>query len=179
MTDKIQQAWLLAAEYHEGQRYFTPQEGVTLPYLTHIGAVMLEAQNALRHNPMLDPELVLLCAILHDSLEDTNLPATVIKEKFGDAVLAGVRALTKDDSLPTKREQMEDSLRRIKQQPPEIAAVKLCDRINNLSPPPSHWSTEKKIAYQQEAIFILQELGFADRYLAGRLQAKIDSYLVE
>lgn len=178
MTDKIQQAWLLAAEYHEGQRYFTPQEGVTLPYLTHLGAVMLEAQDALRHTPSLDPELLLLCAILHDSLEDTDLSATVIKEEFGDAVLAGVQALTKDESLPSKAEQMADSLRRIKQQPREVAAVKLCDRINNLSPPPSHWSAEKKTAYQQEAMLILQELGDADEYLASRLQAKIDNYLL-
>lgn len=176
MINKIQTAWLLAAEYHAGQRYASPKEGVTLPYLTHLGAVMLEAQEALRHNPKLNPELTLLCAILHDSLEDTNLPAAVIKAAFGDQVLAGVQALTKDESLPTKREQMTDSLHRIKQQPREIAAVKLCDRINNLSPPPHYWTTAKKLAYRQEAELILQELGYADDYLANRLQAKIDRY---
>ena len=179
MIDKIQRAWLLAAECHEGQRYATPQEGVTLPYLTHIGAVMLEAQEALRHSPELDPELVLLCAILHDSLEDTDLPAAVIKKEFGDQVLAGVQALTKDASLPTKREQMEDSLRRIIVQPREIAAVKLCDRIINLSPPPYYWTAEKKKAYRREAVLILEELGGADTYLAARLQEKISAYPIE
>ena len=179
MIDKLQRAWLLAAEHHEGQRYFTPQKGVTLPYLTHLGAVMLEAQEALRHNPDLDQELMLLCAILHDSLEDTDLPAAVIKAEFGDRVLAGVRALTKDESLPSKPEQMADSLRRIKQQPREVAAVKLCDRINNLSPPPNHWTAAKKVAYRNEATLILKELGSADDYLAKRLQEKIDAYPIE
>lgn len=178
MTDKLQQAWQLAAKYHEGQRYNTPKKGVTLPYLTHVGAVMLEAQEALRHNPDLDAELTLLCAILHDSLEDTDLSPSVISDHFGEGVLAGVKALTKDESLPTKQDKMADSLRRIKQQPREVAVVKLCDRINNLAPPP-HWSTEKVIAYRREGEVILATLGYADKYLADRLQEKIDNYLVE
>lgn len=177
--DKIQQAWLLAATYHEGQRYATPKEGVTLPYLTHIGAVVLEAQEAIRHNPTLDAGLMTLCAILHDSIEDTALSASTIEAQFGPKVLAGVKALTKDETLPTKQAKMEDSLRRIKAQPREVAAVKLSDRICNLGPPPAHWTREKVLAYREEAELILRELGDADAYLAQRLQAKIDSYSID
>ncbi|MEM6769989.1 MAG: HD domain-containing protein [Bacteroidota bacterium] len=176
MTDLLQNAWLLAAEYHEGQRYYTPKEGVTLSYLTHLGAVMLEAQEALRRDSTLDGKLLLLCAILHDSLEDTNLSSDLLRDQFGEAVLAGVQALTKNEALPTKRAQMEDSLRRIRQQPREVAAVKLCDRINNLSPPPHHWTGAKRLAYREEAQLILDTLGYADRYLAERLKAKIADY---
>ncbi len=176
MTDKLQLAWQLAAHHHEGQRYSTPTEGITLPYLTHLGAVLIEAQNALRHEPTLDPELTQLCAILHDTLEDTNLEAATIRIHFGDRVLAGVSALTKDESLPSKREQMQDSLDRILAQPPEIAAVKLCDRIDNLALPPHYWTAEKIDAYRAEAVLILERLGSASTYLTERLRAKIDGY---
>jgi (p)ppGpp synthase/HD superfamily hydrolase len=176
LTEKLQTAWLLAAHHHEGQRYKTPVEGVTLPYLTHLGAVLIEAQSALRHEPGLDPELMQLCAILHDTLEDTDLDAATIRDHFGDRVLAGVRALAKNENLPTKWEQMEDSLTRILAQPPEIAAVKLCDRINNLSPPPHYWTTEKVATYRAEAGLILERLGGASAYLAERLRTKIAGY---
>jgi len=179
MIDKLQTAWLLAARHHEGQRYSTPVEGQTLPYLTHLGAVLLEAQNAVRHEPGLDAELMLLCAILHDTIEDTDLQPENIRDAFGERVLAGVLALTKDESLPTKREQMKDSLSRILAQPPEIAAVKLCDRINNLSPPPHYWDAAKVAAYKAEAELILERLGGASTYLAGRLSTKIAAYGIQ
>lgn len=176
LTDKLQTAWQLAARHHEGQRYNSPVEGVTLPYLTHLGAVLIETQGALHHAPGFDAELAQLCAILHDSLEDTDLDAETIRTHFGDRVLAGVQALTKNESLTTKREQMEDSLERILAQPLEIAMVKLCDRICNLGPPPQHWSVEKITTYREEAELILNRLGPASTYLAERLRTKIAVY---
>lgn len=178
MPDLLQQAWLLAAHHHENQRYKTPEEGVTLPYLTHIGAVLIEAQEALRHHPEFDTNLFLCSAVLHDTLEDTKLSADIIRTTFGAAILAGVQALTKDDSLPSKRAQMEDSLRRILAESPEIAAVKLCDRINNLSPPPHAWTLEKRVAYRDEAQIILDQLGPSSPYLSQRLANKIATYLI-
>lgn len=176
MIDKIQEAWALASHYHAGQRYATPTEGVTLPYLTHLGAVTLEAQEAARRDPALDAELMTLCAILHDSLEDTELAPEAIAEAFGARVLDGVRALTKDETLPTKQAQMADSLTRIIAQPREIAAVKLCDRICNMGPPPAHWPAGKRAAYRAEAELILKELGHASAYLADRLARKITPF---
>lgn len=176
LPDQLQLAWQLAARYHEGQRYQTPVKDVTVPYLTHLGAVFIEAQEALLYEPGLDRELTLCCAILHDSLEDTALRAVDLEDYFGSAVCAGVTALTKDESLATKREQMADSLDRILAQPEEVAVVKLCDRICNLVPPPAAWSQEKIAAYRAEAQLILDRLGGACPYLAGRLALKIAVY---
>ena len=176
MTDKLQYAWQLAARFHEGQRYKTPDPAVTLPYLTHLGAVFIEAQAAARQDPALDAELLLLCAILHDLLEDTELSEATIRAAFGQPVLDGVRALTKDETLPTKRKQMADSLRRIQEQPREIAVVKMCDRICNLGPPPGHWTVEWVEAYREEAVMIMEQLGAASVYLSERLRAKIVHY---
>lgn len=179
MTDLLQQAWLLAARHHETQRYHMPEEGVTLPYLTHLGAVLIEAQAALRQQPGFNAELLLCCAVLHDTLEDTELTAAEIRQTFGDSILAGVQALAKDESLPTKQEKMQDSLTRILAQPPEVAAVKLCDRINNLSPPPHYWTPEKRLAYRAEAQMILDQLGHVSPYLRARLAEKIEEYPVK
>ncbi|MFT6000554.1 MAG: (p)ppGpp synthase/HD superfamily hydrolase [Neolewinella sp.] len=176
MPDLLQQAWLLAAHHHENQRYPTPVEGVTLPYLTHIGGVLIEAQQALHHHPEFDANLLLCCAILHDTLEDTDLSADEVRTTFGPVILAGVQALTKDESLPSKRAQMEGSLHRILAEAPEIAAVKLCDRINNLCPPPYYWTAEKKVAYREEAQIILRQLGHVSTYLSQRLADKIAAY---
>lgn len=179
MPDLIHQAWNLAARHHEGQRYNTPEEDLTLPYLTHLGAVLIEANYVISQEPGLNAELLRLCAILHDSLEDTDLEEATIRELFGGEVLAGVKALTKDETLPSKRAQMEDSIARIRAQVREVAIVKLCDRINNLAPAPHHWTSEKKAAYREEAQLILDELGPASPVAAGRLRQKIAAYRVD
>ncbi len=176
MPELLQKAWQLAAHHHEGQRYNTPQEGVTLPYLTHLGAVLIETNYIISQEPGLNANLMRLCAILHDSLEDTNLEEETIRTEFGEEVLAGVKALTKNESLPSKQAQMEDSLARILTQPREIAVVKLCDRINNLSPAPSYWDQAKKRAYRAEAELILEQLGPASPVAAARLRTKIAAY---
>ena len=116
------------------------------------------------------------CAWLHDVLEDTPTPADAVGERFGDVVLEGVRALTKDKTRPSKAEQMADSLRRIQQQPPEIWMVKLADRVSNLGPPPWHWDAAKCASYRREAQTILDALGSASAPLAARLDERIQCF---
>ncbi|MEM7574893.1 MAG: HD domain-containing protein [Bacteroidota bacterium] len=174
--DLIQRAWELASYYHKDQVYAGPEEGQQIPYLTHLGAVAFEVQQAVSHRPELDAQLALLCAILHDTLEDTAFMPTELEALFGPPVLAGVQALTKNEALPDKRTQMLDSLDRILKEVPEVAMVKMADRICNLAPPPFYWNESKAVAYREEAALILDRLGAADAYLASRLAAKIQAY---
>jgi guanosine-3',5'-bis(diphosphate) 3'-pyrophosphohydrolase len=85
--------------------------------------------------------------------------------------------LTKNDTLP-KQEKMMDSLKRLKAQPQEVQAVKLADRITNLQAPPAFWKKDKVIAYQAEALQILETLTGANAYLENRLKNKIKAYAV-
>ena len=169
MPESIQRAWIYAAQKHLGQQY--PSSG--LPYLVHIGAVCLELFPALATAPKLDSGLSLCCAILHDTVEDTDTTLEDLAAKFGIAVAEGVGALTKQKSGLSKKAAAMDSLTRIRQQPHEIWLVKLADRAANLGIPPTHWSLEKCHTYAVEGEAILRELGSASPVLAERLSHRI------
>ena len=165
-----------AAERHNGQLFPGKDE---LPYLYHLTLVAMEVIAALDVEPAIprNGELTLTCALLHDTIEDTETTYEEIEQTFGKAVAEGVLALTKDEKLP-KADRMTDSLQRILAQPPEIAMVKLADRITNLQPPPAHWTPEKCARYLEEAKLIYDALHEASPFLADRLQQKMQSYRI-
>lgn len=165
-------AWIFAAEAHAQQT----MPGSKRPYLQHLGHVTMEVLQAHAHQAVPDLNLALMCAALHDAIEDQGVSHAVLAQKFGPAVADGVLALSKRGDLP-KTEAMADSLARIRMQPVSVWCVKLADRVSNLSsPPPAHWSSEKALAYAREGETILAALGEAHVYLAARLRQKIDSY---
>lgn len=171
--DKYLKAWNFASIIHNGQKI----PGADIPYINHLGLVTMEAMAAIANDDKIEnPDLLVSCALLHDSIEDTATTYDDIKKEFGKDVADGVLSLTKNKKLPTKVEQMRDSINRIRQQPEAIWMVKLCDRITNLQPPPKHWNKEKISKYRDEAGFILDQLGAANTFLAARLQMKIDGY---
>ena len=172
--DRVTRALRLAAEVHQDQRL----PGTDLPYLTHIAQVMAEVQVALLSEPTdltEEGELSVLCAILHDTIEDTDCTYAQLIEAFGQRVADGVDALSKRPHLD-KAEAMSDSLNRIRSQPHAIWKVKLADRICNLQAPPHYWSRAKALRYQEEARKILAALQDASPVLAARLSARIECY---
>lgn len=171
--DTYIKAWNFASIAHLGQTL----SGSDISYIYHLGLVAMEAAAAIANDPNLQhPDLLIQCALLHDTIEDTPTTYEEIETEFGIEVAAGVLSLSKNETLPTKMEQMLDSLHRIKQQPKAVWMVKLCDRITNLQTPPKHWDNERMLRYQQEAGVILEQLGEASPFLARRLKSKIESY---
>jgi len=168
--DRYVDAMRFAATAHNAQK----ELGHDLPYLVHVVSVAAEVIAALPSDA--DGDLAVTCALLHDTVEDTEVTLEQVAARYGDAVAAGVAALTKNAALPTKAEQMADSLRRITEQPREIAIVKLADRITNLSEPPHFWSKEKCATYRVEAGLIVDTLGYASPALAARLRARMEAY---
>jgi hypothetical protein len=110
--DLPQAAWLFAARKHQGQLY----PGTELPYLTHIGLVLVNLTPALESQPLLDSAFAKCCAILHGTVEDTETTLEEIEAQFGQRVAAGVAALTKDKQK-NKKDAMRDSLSRIREHP--------------------------------------------------------------
>ncbi|MBP7693822.1 MAG: bifunctional (p)ppGpp synthetase/guanosine-3',5'-bis(diphosphate) 3'-pyrophosphohydrolase [Anaerolineales bacterium] len=166
-----QQAALVTAGAHQGQTITDSPA----PYLLHVILVAAEVTAALQVEAGLDGDLAVACALLHDTLEDTAVQYADLRRDFGERVAAGVQALTKNAALP-KNQQLADSLRRIQQQPREIALVKLADRVVNLRPAPASWTCDKVAAYRQEAQLILATLGWASPSLAGRLTQRLTGY---
>lgn len=168
--DQYVKALHFAARAHGDQR--TP---TGLPYVVHVGSVVMEVIAALHAEPGHDDDLAVTSALLHDVVEDTSTTLAQVEAAFGPRVAAGVSALTKSAALD-KPAAMRDSLARILQQPPEIAIVKLGDRITNLAPPPPRWSAAKVAAYRAEAQLILDALGAASPFLSARLAERIRTY---
>lgn len=172
-----QRAWNFSSRIHQGQTL----PASDIPYINHLGLVAMEAMATVAHSAntesaIAQPNILVLCALLHDAIEDTPTTYDEVLAEFGAEIANGVLALTKDKTRGDKTAQMQDSLQRIKQQPQEVWMVKMCDRITNLQPPPAHWDKAKIAAYQQEAQLILDALGEASEFLAARLAHKIDQY---
>ena len=175
--DAWHDAWRFAAEAHHGQ----PFPGSPLPYIVHVAAVAMEVGNAIAKRsqigqPVAEPDLAIQVALLHDVVEDTAVSLDDLRARFGDAVAAGVSAVSKDPSVGDKQAQMRDSLARIRAQPAEVWMVKLADRITNLQAPPHYWTREKIRAYRVEAREIHALLGDACAVLGPRLLDKIAAY---
>jgi len=170
-------AWKFATKHHSGQKYGGSEEGEYVDYINHIGMVTMEVIWALQHSEQqYDANLAIQCAILHDTIEDTEVSYEDIKSLFGENVANGVLALSKNGDFKNKSQQMTDSLERIKKQSKEIWMVKMADRISNLNHPPFYWNNEKKEKYLVEAKTIFEELHEANHLLAERLDEKINDY---
>lgn len=171
--DHYQRAIVFAGEAHAGQLY----SGSQASYVVHLAQVAMEIMHTWSQEPGdWNADLAVQCALLHDCLEDTPTEYKQLAAVFGTQVARGVLALTKDQHQP-KSEQMMDSLARIRSlNQPEIAMVKLADRITNLQSPPPHWDRAKILRYQEEARVILDQIGYASDFLADRLNQKIKAY---
>ncbi|WP_225037215.1 HD domain-containing protein [Winogradskyella sp. SM1960] len=172
IQEHYQKAIKFAGEKHSKQNV----PGSEANYLLHLSNVAMEVLVAYQNKPNFDLVFAIQLALLHDTLEDTDTTFEVLTNEFGLAIAKGVQALTKDETLATKRERMQDSLRRINTLEKEVGLVKLADRITNLQQPPSTWKPDKIKAYAEETVLIAETLRGKNEYLHNRLLKKIETY---
>lgn len=132
-----------AAKKHAGQRR---KGNDAAPYINH----PLEVTNLLASVGQIDDYDVLIAALLHDTIEDTETTKDEINEKFGATVTKYVSEVTDDKSLPkAERKQLQIA------HAPHISTgaklVKLADKISNVRDvtenPPDGWSVERRLEY--------------------------------
>jgi guanosine-3',5'-bis(diphosphate) 3'-pyrophosphohydrolase len=141
----LSEAIAFATTAHEPQR----RKGVGLPYVTH----PLEAMNLLIRHGVTD-ETILAAAVLHDVVEDCDVPATEIERRFGSKVAAIVGAVTKTPGL-SRAETKRLALEQLRRGPPGARSVKMADRLSNLLDlEVMAWAAEKNRAYLDEAELI-------------------------
>lgn len=132
-----------AARWHVHQRRKGPAEE---PYINHLVEVAMLVADATGGE---DTNLV-IAALLHDAMEDCEVPRQLIAETFGDDVAALVEEVTDDKSLPKAlRKQEQVKTAPIKSSRAKL--LKLADKISNLraiaASAPSNWSVKRRIEY--------------------------------
>ena len=132
-----------AARWHVHQRRKGAAEE---PYINHLLEVAsLVAEAAQGKNPK-----VIIAALLHDAIEDQEVPRDLIAREFGEDVAALVEEVTDDKALEKyqrKRRQVETAHKKSD----DAKCIKLADKTSNLraitfSPPPD-WSVKRRLEY--------------------------------
>jgi (p)ppGpp synthase/HD superfamily hydrolase len=143
----------VAARWHVHQkRKGAAQE----PYINHL----LEVASLVADATHGDNQNVVIAALLHDAIEDQEVPVEIISREFGDGVAALVEEMTDDKTLEKahrKRIQVETSHTKSH----DAKIIKLADKISNLraialSPP--DWSVKRRLEYIHWAREVVQGL---------------------
>ena len=124
--EKIISAYELAEKAHEGQ-FRTGGE----PYISHpvaVAYILLEL--------CLDTDTI-CAALLHDTVEDTDVSLDLLKKRFGEDIALMVDGVTKIERVPlnTKEEQHAENIRKIlmaMSKDIRVIIIKLADRLHNM-----------------------------------------------
>ena len=161
--NRLISALAFAAHKHRDQRR---KDAVASPYINHPIALA----NVLSNEGDVDDERVLIAAVLHDTVEDTETSEEELIREFGQEIASIVLEVTDDQLLPTaerKRLQVEHAGTISRQ----AKLVKLADKICNLrdiaSSPPAGWSVTRQQEFFDWAKSVIDGLRGAHPILEG------------
>ncbi|HZX30196.1 MAG TPA: HD domain-containing protein [Rhodocyclaceae bacterium] len=141
--NRLLSAIAFAAHKHRDQRR---KDAAASPYINHPIALA----NVLANEGGIDDEDVLIAAILHDTVEDTDTSEDELIQEFGAGIAAIVMEVTDDKGLP-KAERKRLQIAHAPTISRQAKLVKLADKISNLrdiaSSPPADWSLARKQQY--------------------------------
>ena len=180
----IQKAYAFVRKNHEGQTRASGE-----PYVTHVTAVALLATKLKLDVPSI------VTALLHDTVEDTNVTLSDIERDFGADIAALVDGVTKlsQVNFSSKAEQQAENFRKMllaMARDIRVLLVKLCDRTHNMRTL-EFLSKPRQIRIAQETIDIyaplahrlgihwmkseLEDLSF--RYLKPEMYEQVKQYV--
>ena len=136
-------ATAFAADKHRNQRR---KDADASPYINHPIALA----DVLANEGNVADEAVLVAALLHDTIEDTETSMEELVAQFGQEAADIVGEVTDDKSLP-KAERKRLQVEHAATISGKAKLVKLADKICNLRDisacPPADWSVERKREY--------------------------------
>ena len=139
----ILKAAQFASEKHKNQRR---KDAEASPYINH----PLELASVLAVEGGIEDPEVIIAALLHDTIEDTETTAAELASIFGETVKDIVLEVTDDKSLD-KATRKEEQVRHAANLSSQAKLVKLADKICNLrdllDSPPAGWTAERKKDY--------------------------------
>ena len=140
---QIVQALRYAARQHRHQRRKGADE---TPYINH----PIELLDLLHNQAGVTDPVVLVSALLHDTIEDTDTTLAEIESTFGPEVAGVVDEVSDDKSLP-KAERKQLQIDHAAHLSDRAKLIKLADKTSNLRDialsPPQGWSQERLAAY--------------------------------
>ncbi len=132
-----------AARKHANQRR---KNAEAYPYINHL----IEVTELVAAVGKITDETILLAAVLHDTLEDTDTTREELDELFGAGVRRLVEEVTDDKSLP-KEERKRLQIAHAPHLSKRARPIKIADKISNVRAvthtPPATWSHERKREY--------------------------------
>ncbi|CAD7004351.1 unnamed protein product [Ceratitis capitata] len=141
-TAKLMQGLQFAASKHRTQR----RKDNETPYINH----PINVATILAVEGGITDESVLIAALLHDTVEDTDTTFEEIKQHFGVEICEIVREVTDDKSLE-KQERKRLQIEHAAMSSFKAKLVKLADKLDNLRDlrrkPPIGWSLERQEQY--------------------------------
>ncbi|MDL2219691.1 bifunctional (p)ppGpp synthetase/guanosine-3',5'-bis(diphosphate) 3'-pyrophosphohydrolase [Ruminococcaceae bacterium OttesenSCG-928-O06] len=168
----LDDAYALAEGAHAGQKRRSGEEYITHPVA--VAAILLDLG--------LDTE-ALAAAILHDVVEDTEIPLEEIERRFGAEVAALVDGVTKLGRITfsSMEEEQAENLRKMllaMSKDVRVMLIKLCDRLHNMRTADS-WSpqTQRDKSLETMEVYapIAHRLGIAN--IKEELEDRSLSYL--
>ena len=163
--DKIKEAFDFATSQHEGQ-YRASEE----PYIIHPTEVAKILADFKADTP------TIVAALLHDVLEDTDVSAEEIENRFGKDVLKLVNGVTKLGKLEfkSKEDRQAENFRKMfisMAEDVRVILLKLADRLHNMRTL-NHMPQNKQKRIAQETLEIFAPL--ANRLGIGRIKAELE-----
>ena len=125
LTHRFEDALVLAHQLHVKQK----RKGTSIPYVGHLLAVA----SLVIENGGTEDEAI--AALLHDAIEDAggDRIRRVIREQFGENVLAIVEGCTDTDETPRPpwRKRKEDYISHVRHATPSVRLVSMADKVHN------------------------------------------------
>lgn len=139
----VLKALRFAARKHRDQRR---KDQNASPYINHPIAV---AETLWNVGQIRDP-VVIVAALLHDTVEDTDTSFDELESEFGKTVMELVSEVTDNKKLPSPiRKYLQ--VRHAKSLSPHARVLKLADKICNVHDiaftPPANWSLKRRRDY--------------------------------
>ena len=147
---QVEDAIIFATEKHKGQ----VRKGDGRPYILHPISVLIRLNNMKESKNIF---LLMTACILHDVVEDCGVTLNEISEKFGHHVAGLVEELTLDKSKYETIGKKEYLAQEMVHMSSYALAIKLCDRLDNVSDMKS-MSEDFRKKYKDETNFILNRL---------------------
>lgn len=143
----IQKAYKLAVDAHSRQRRKSGE-----PYVLHPIEVARICVTEIGLGPT-----AIICALLHDTVEDTDVTLEQVRQEFGNKIATIVDGLTKLDGLYNVESPQAENFRKVVStlvDDVRVVLIKMADRLHNLrtiGPMPRH--KQLKIAAETEYIY--------------------------